>query len=195
MFLTEDAENKVRAYFVDDTDFKTPEDAISTGAITVKIRKEGAGSWNTISPTITNVGEGEYEITLSSSNCNTGGQLSIKVEASGAVTWYDQHQIVDTVPGDQDFAVTVADAERIWAVGATMSYDDIAGHADADSTNLSATTRPNCLILANAILGVVGKTEIVGSAGNIYKSNGTTIAVARTVTYAGAGSEGVAGLS
>lgn len=127
------------AIFVDsDADNKTGVTGVAVELATnFELRKSG-GSFASISPTISEIGDGHYEVTLLAAHRDTSGPLVMRTTATGANSVEIHHRIVDP-------AEVIRDAIGLAAASLDSDLADLntalAGKAEpGDEMTLSATT-------------------------------------------------------
>lgn len=125
--------------FLDDTDFKTAETALTIANTDIKLRKAGGtthGSKN--SGGGTHIANGYYYATLDATDSNTVGLLDIHVNVSGALPVWDRYYVLEEAIYDALFAASAAgfDASQRVTVG-TMASATIAAATFAADTGYS----------------------------------------------------------
>jgi hypothetical protein len=91
--------------FIDDTDFKTPETALSIANTDVKLSKNGATAVDKNSDGATHLINGEYAITLDATDTSAVGELRISVVVAGALPVIRTFQVVEEVVFDALYAI------------------------------------------------------------------------------------------
>jgi hypothetical protein len=91
--------------FIDDTDFKTPETALTIANTDIKLSKNGATAVDKNSGGATHLINGEYAITLDATDTSAVGELRISVVVAGALPVIRTFQVVEEVVFDALYAV------------------------------------------------------------------------------------------
>jgi len=91
--------------FIDDTDFKTPETALTIANTDVKLSKNGAAAVDKNSDGATHLINGEYAITLDATDTSAVGELRISVVVAGALPVIRTFQVVEEVVFDALYAI------------------------------------------------------------------------------------------
>ena len=122
--------------FIDDTDFKTLETALTVTGMTVKIIKHSDtfSSANTsFSPTASggsndcqHVASGMYNLELTTGNTDTGGRLEVVVTVAGALPVFHRFEVVGSTAYETQ-------------VTSTASIDDL---METDCSTIASTTSP-----------------------------------------------------
>lgn len=135
------SQTRVVGPFLDDTDFKTPETALTIANTDVKLKKNGTAA-NKNSGGGTHTNSGDYSLTFDATDTATVGELKGTVVVAGALPVFFCFLVLEEAVYDALFAASAAGYQvPIWsAVGATV--------------NLSGTT----------IKDVTDVNEIVGDA-------------------------------
>lgn len=110
--------------FVDsETDNKTGVTGVAVELATnFELRKSGGGSFVGISPTIAEIGDGHYQVTLLASHRDTSGPLVMRTTATGANSVEIHHRIVDPATIIRD-AVGLAAADLDDQLGTLSTFD------------------------------------------------------------------------
>jgi hypothetical protein len=100
--------------FVDDTDFKTAETALSIANTDIKLYKGDAATseTNKNSGGATHVAAGRYHLTLDATDTNTVGRLDLHVKVSGALEVWKEFTVLAAHVYDSMFAVTGASHDK-----------------------------------------------------------------------------------
>lgn len=83
--------------FMRDASTGLPITGLSPSAFTIKLKKSTQGSFSTITPTVTEVGLGWYDIAITAAQTDTVGKAPLEVAATGAATRDDT--VMDVIPG------------------------------------------------------------------------------------------------
>lgn len=89
------------------TDSTNPRVGLASLTLTITAGKNG-GNDSSISPTVTDRGDGVYAITLTTSHTDTLGDLWLHITATGANTEDVFCQVVTALPGENDAAILSA---------------------------------------------------------------------------------------
>ena len=108
-FLRQSTASQVRAVgpFVDDTDFKTLETALSIANTDVKLKKNGAAAANKNSGGATaDSTTGMYHLTFDATDSNTVGELFFSIKVAGALVVFGSYTVLEEVIYDALFAAS-----------------------------------------------------------------------------------------
>lgn len=108
-FLKQSTASQVRTIgpFVDDTDFKTLENALTIANTDVKLKKNGAASANKNSGGATADGAGGlYHLTWDATDTATVGELSVSVKVAGALVYFCTYTVLEEVVYDALFGAS-----------------------------------------------------------------------------------------
>jgi len=131
--------------FIDDTDFKTLETALTVTSMTVKVIKHSDTESVTVtsfSPTAgpaggandaRHVASGMYNLELTTTNTDTLGRLEVVTTITGALPVFHRFEVVGSTPYETQ-------------VTSTASIDDL---NETDCSTIASTTSPMGLICAN----------------------------------------------
>jgi len=109
MFLRYDESTEIDFFMPDDTDPWSGKSGLT--GITVQYKKQGQNSFSTLSsPTITEVGNGWYKISVPTTLVDTYGFVVIRFSATGAKTQQQQYQVVAFNPYDSNMGLANLDA-------------------------------------------------------------------------------------
>lgn len=92
------------------TDSTNPRAGLAGLTLTITAGKNGAND-SSISPTVTDRGDGVYAITLTTSHTDTIGDLWLHITATGANTEDVFCQVVTALPGESDSNITAIKAK------------------------------------------------------------------------------------
>lgn len=92
--------------FLDDTDFKTAEIALTIANTDVKLKKNGAANVNKNTGGATHDVNGYYHMTLNSTDTNTAGQLHYHVQMAGALAVWGYWQVLEQAAYDLYYATS-----------------------------------------------------------------------------------------
>jgi hypothetical protein len=100
--------------FVDETDFKTPETALTITQPDIRLKKNG-GAWaqKAAAQTLSHEENGNYEVTLDATDTDTLGLLRLHVSESGALPVWEDFMVVPANIWDSWFG---ADKQQVDAV-------------------------------------------------------------------------------
>jgi hypothetical protein len=107
MFLRQSTASQVVELgpFVDDTDFKTAETALTIANTDIKLRKEaGTTHVNKNSGGATHIANGYYHATLDATDTNTVGQLDAHVNVAGALAVWNRYYVLEEAVFDALYA-------------------------------------------------------------------------------------------
>ncbi len=93
--LKQSTNRNVMVLMVDETDNET---GLAGLTLTITASKDG-GSFGGISPTVTDRGNGNYALALSTSHTDTLGDFVLHIEATGANDYDEKFQVVTDLPG------------------------------------------------------------------------------------------------
>jgi hypothetical protein len=143
-YLRQSTASQVRSIgpFVDDTDFKTLENALTIANTDIRIKKNGAASAAKNSGGATADGNGGlYAVTWNATDTDTVGELSVSVKVAGALVYFCTYFVLEEAVYDSMYAAAapgyVVDQPvntTKWA-GTTVTTGDI-----AIKTTLAKTT-------------------------------------------------------
>ena len=129
--------------FIDDTDFKTLETALTVTGMTVKIIKHSDTFSSTVtsfSPTASggsndaqHVASGMYNLELTTTNTDTLGRLEVVVTVAGALPVFHRFEVIGSTPYETQ-------------VTSTASIDDL---METDCSTIASTTSPMGKICTN----------------------------------------------
>jgi hypothetical protein len=156
-------------FLTDSTDHVTGK----TGAtLTITLSKDGA-AFASISPTVTERGDGWYSLALTSGNTDTLGDLVLHITASGADPIDLREQVFAALPGDSVTVSSIAnDAITAAAVASSAVTEIQSGLATAaDLTAVKAKTDSLTFTVANQVnanIQYVNDVQVIGTgqAGN-----------------------------
>ena len=134
--------------FVDDTDFKTPETALTIANTDIKLVVNGGVSANKNSGGATHRVNGVYGVTFDATDTATVGEMEVSVSVAGALIVFDKFTILEEAVYDALFAsaapgylqpTTAGRTLDVTATGAAgIDWANVEGQGTA--VNLSATT-------------------------------------------------------
>jgi hypothetical protein len=109
MFLRYNVSTEIDFFMPDNTDPWSGKTGLTS--ITVQYKKQGQNSFTTLSsPTITEIGNGWYKLSVPTTMVDTYGFLVIRFSASGAKTQQQQYQVVAFNPYDSNMGLANLDA-------------------------------------------------------------------------------------
>jgi hypothetical protein len=154
------ARNKM-IFMVDETDHVT---GLAGLTLTITASKDGA-AFASISPTVTDRGNGWYNIALTSSHTDTLGDLALHVTSTGADPLDLQYDVVKYLNGDE---LTTAMADSVAAPGAIpspaqsllMLHRRIAGATGTSGTTATGYKEDNTTPFATWTLTLVGASDV-----------------------------------
>jgi hypothetical protein len=164
------SQTRIVGPFIDDTDFKTLETALTIANTYVKLSKNGAASVNKNSGGGTHIVNGNYAFTFDGTDTNTVGELHVSVAATGALVVVTKFVVLEEAIYDALFAASAAafDANQDVTVGSiaagAITAAAIATDAiDADAIAVNAID--NSALAAGAVTEIangVWDTATVG---------------------------------
>lgn len=170
--ITQSTEYVYMFPLVDETDDETNE----TGKTpTLQISKAGgvfAGATNSI----TEVSNGWYKVTFTTTETNTVGGIAIRAWATGTNEWKDKVQVV-AAQGAVSVTLTTAQYNQIADHVLRRTMANVEASSDGDAVSQHA--------LIGAVLKVAGHTEIVSGSPDqltVYKADETTTFYTQDVT-------------
>lgn len=172
--------------FVDDTDFKSLETALTIANTDVKLSKNGAAGVNKNSGGGTHRDNGMYSLTFDATDTDTVGELEVSIKVTGALVVFAKFFVLEEVIYDALFAASAA-ALPAAAPGAS-------GGLVVVGANAAATSFTAGLTISNAGGSALTLTSS-GSNGSglIAQGNGTGSGISGTGGATGAGIAGVGG--
>jgi hypothetical protein len=109
MFLRYNASTEIDFFMPDDSDPWSGKTGLT--GITVQYKKQGQSSFTTLSsPTITEIGNGWYKLSVPTTLVDTYGFLVIRFSATGAKPQQQQYQVVAFNPYDSNMGLANLDA-------------------------------------------------------------------------------------
>lgn len=109
--------------FVDDTDFKTTENALTIANTDIKLKKNGATAVNKNSGGGTNDVNGMVAITLDATDTNTVGELNISVKVAGALVVFKDCEVLEEAVYDLKYGASATGDVKLQGIthtGATI---------------------------------------------------------------------------
>lgn len=166
MFIKQSTEHVYMFLMVLDTDYVT---AATGKSPTVVISKAGGG-FAAIANSVSQVGNGWYKFTLTTTETNTEGALVISATATGCAPWREKLMVVGDLADyiQTDLAATLDSTER----NAIADHVIRRNFANVESSSDGDTLTQKSLIGAGAKL--THKVVVSGSNLVIYKTDGTT---------------------
>lgn len=170
--------------FIDDTDFKTLENALTIANTDIIIKKNGAASVTKNSGGATADGSaGLYHLTWDATDTNTVGELYGSVKVAGALVVFFSYVVLEEAVYDALFAAAAPGYLQPTVAARTLNVS-AGGVADADAVAISTDTAAADR-LETMLDGTGGNTLSLGQL-NIVSSAGAAI-----VATGGAGGHGV----
>lgn len=111
------AQSRLTPMFVDDTDFKTPETALTIANTDVKLSKNGAASVNKNSGGGTHRTTGRYSLTFDATDTDTVGELAGAISVAGALPVEFVFFVLEEAVYDALFAAGAAGYSSLDAAG------------------------------------------------------------------------------
>lgn len=125
--------------FVDDTDFKTVETALSLTQAETRLSKNGgAFAQKNDATTASHLEEGTYGIVLNTTDTNTLGNLRIQIQVTGALIVWQDFQVVPANVWDSYFGADLLQVDTTQVGGTVQTAGDIIGDTNDIQTRLPA---------------------------------------------------------
>lgn len=166
-----------RLFMADSADGKTGKTGLT---LTVTLQKEGDTSFSSISPTVTEIGSGHYNLALTTTHMNTVGLTSVRATASGADP-ADAPNCIDVVAYDKASATrgtagTALPAVAAEAAGGLYTRGTGAGQINQDANGRAdARAVAESLSLVSAIAALPTAVQIRDSILNFALRTGRTV--------------------
>lgn len=132
--------------FVDDTDFKTPETALSIANTDIKLIANGAASANKNSGGATHRANGVYGVTFDATDTATVGELEVSVVVAGALPIFDKFTVIEEAVYDNNFVAGASYAGLV-----DLIWDEVLSGATHNIVN-SAARRLRALAGADVLI-------------------------------------------
>lgn len=150
MFLKQStaSQSRILGPFLDDTDFKTAETALSIANTDVKLMKNGGASANKNSGGGTHRVNGHYVFTFDATDTNTVGELQVSIVKSGALPVFKTFFVVEESVYDAYYASGAAGYNSSQVVASvtgsvTANVTQVGGYAPyVDATITDSTYTP-----------------------------------------------------
>lgn len=140
--------------FLDDTDFKTAETALSIANTDVRLSKNGAAYGNKNSGGGTHLEGGCYAVTFDATDTNTLGELQVKIVKSGALIVVHKFNVLTAEEYDRKYdTVVAAGAARAAYCGAVWCDEAAAGTGTTVGTHGTPNNPVNSLADAITLAG------------------------------------------
>lgn len=142
-YLKQSTASQVRAIgpFVDDTDFKTLETALTIANTDVKLKKNGgtAASKNSGGATADST-TGMYHLTWDATDTNTVGELSVSIKISGALVYFCNYTVLEEVVYDMLFGASATGFISDITRSSQTSVDTLATYVDTEVAAIKTKT-------------------------------------------------------
>lgn len=185
MLLTQSTSIVIPIYMVADSDQTAPTVPLVTPmtgvTVTANISKNG-GAFAATSNAVTEIGNGWYKVTLTTTETNTAGPLIVRATGTNCNTWTDYHEVTAGVPAS---GVTL-DSGEYELIADTLLNRDITDARDSGTGDTPGDYSVNTAL--HALLNMA-QDAVTPTSFNIKDKNGTTIATI-SVDFAAAGSTG-----
>ena len=145
--------------FLDDTDFITPETALSIANTDIKLMKNAAAAVSKNSGGGTHRNQGGYSITLDATDTNTVGELCIMVNKTGALPVIHKFQVVE------EFVYA-----GLFASAAKIDVSDVTGDVNGD---LIGDVQGSVLGSVASVVASVTATDPNAITGTVVDRSGT----------------------
>lgn len=107
MLLKVSTARDILIFMTNSTDNISGVTGLSAG-LTIGLSKNGATSFSTITPTVQEVANGFYVLSLTTTHTNTKGAFNLYITASGCIPTIVEHEVVTDLPGDTIASVSGA---------------------------------------------------------------------------------------
>jgi hypothetical protein len=158
--------------FVDDTDFKTLENALTIANTDILIKKNGAASAAKNSGGATADGSGGfYAVTWDATDTATVGQLSYSVKVAGALVAFGTYVVLEEAIYDALFAASAnaftgaAGASKITGVVLTDTLTTYTGNTVQTGDSFARLGAPAGASVSADIAAIEAQTDDIGAAG------------------------------
>jgi hypothetical protein len=163
------SQSRILGPFLDDTDFKTAETALTIANTDIKLMSNGGASANKNSGGGTHRVNGEYSITFDATDTATVGTLRVSCVVAGALPVFDNYWVLEAAVYDAIFAASALG----YVANAPVSV------AQWNGTNVEAPTtagRPNVTVAASSDKTAPGPGPVLiaryGAAAEFYVAIG-----------------------
>jgi hypothetical protein len=177
--------------FVDDTDFKTLENALTIANTDILIKKNGAASAAKNSGGATADGAGGlYAVTWDATDTATVGQLSYSVKVAGALVAFGTYTVLEEEVYDDLFAASAVGYLKPTTAGRDLDVS-AGGEAGLDWANIGSPTTAQNLSATNidvdqivaSVSGAVG--SVTGAVGSVTGAVGSVTGAVGSVAAGG----------
>src|SRR5262245_33703225 len=161
MFLRQStaSQSRIVGPFIDDTDGKTPETALTIANTDIKLMKNGAANVNKNSGGGTHRVNGEYSVTFDATDTDTVGELRVSVVVSGALPVFTTFMVVEEAIYDFLYASGAGTID-----GRTLqSVLEILVAVAAGKINGAGSTTVNIRNLGDTLNRVVATVDVDGN--------------------------------
>jgi hypothetical protein len=166
---------------VDETDFKTPETALTIANTDIKLIVNGAASVNKNSGGGTHRANGVYGVTFDATDTATVGEIEVSVNVAGALIVFDKFAVLEEVVYDALFAAAAPGYLQPTTAGRTLDVS-ATGEAGLDWANIGSPTTAQNLSATNidvdqiiaSVSGAVG--SVTGAVGSVTGAVGSVAA-------------------
>jgi hypothetical protein len=122
--------------FVDDTDFKTPETALTVAQADIRLSKNGGAFAQTGNAAgATHLEGGDYGVPLNTTDTGTLGTLRVRIAESGALVAWRDFMIVPANVWDSFFGATNLQVDVIKWLGTAAATPTVPGVPEVDITH------------------------------------------------------------
>jgi len=186
-FLKQSTASQSRAIgpFIDDTDFKTPETALTIANTDIKLITNGGASANKNSGGGTHRANGVYGITFDATDTATVGEIEISVVVAGALPVFDKFFVLEEAVYAALFEASSPGYLQPTVAGRTLDVS-ATGEAGLDWANIGSPTTAVNLSGTNIDVDQVVASVSGNVGGNVTGSVGTVNALAANVITAAA---------
>jgi hypothetical protein len=172
-FLKQSTASQSRALgpFVDDTDFKTPETALTINNTDIKLVVNGGASANKNSGGGTHRVNGVYGITFDATDTATVGEMEVSVVVSGALPVFDKFFVLEEAVYDALFAASAAGYAAVANIPTAIENADALLKRDMSAVTGEAARSP-----LNALRWLRNKFTNSGGTLTVFKEDDVTTA-------------------
>jgi hypothetical protein len=197
-FLRQSTASQSRALgpFVDDTDFKTAETALTINNTDIKLIVNGAASANKNSGGGTHRANGVYGVTFDATDTATVGEMQVSVLVAGALLVFDKFTILEEAVYDALLAAaapgygvaqTGDSFARIGAAGAGLTAIDLPDQTMNITGNITGNLSGSVgSVTADVGITQAGADKVWASAARTLTSFGTLVADVATAVWGAA---------
>ncbi len=153
--------------------------------LTITVSKDGA-AFATITPTVTELSSGWYNLALTTTHTNTLGALALHITSTGADPTDLADEVLTALPGDADANVAAIKAKTDNLPASPAAVSDIpTAIQNADALlkrDMSAVTGEAARSPLNALRWLRNRWSVVTGTLNVYKEDDVSVAWSGPVT-------------